>query len=150
MEMQRRTFLKTTGAAVACACLASTGLSQAMEKLMAQPLPPDSYRIEGNKLILDLSKVPKLQETGGSASLEADKKKIIIVHPAEQDYKAFMNKCTHMGSSLAYKPQDGFIQCPLHGSRFDMSGKVLKGPAKTPIAQFKTTLNKSELTVELS
>ena len=150
MDMQRRTFLKTTGAGIACACLACTDVAKSVEGFMASPNPPDSFRVEGNKLIIDLSKHPKLKETGGWASFEADKKKVIVLHPAEQDYKALANKCTHKGSTLNYKPKDGFIQCPLHGSRFDIEGKVLKGPAAQPLTGYKTTLDKDQLTVDLA
>jgi cytochrome b6-f complex iron-sulfur subunit len=150
MEMQRRDFLKTTGTAVACACLGCAGLAQCADKLMAPPLPPDSYRVEGNKLIIDLNKLPKLQETGGWAATEVAGRKVIVLHPEEQQYKAFENKCPHKGGTCTYKHKEGVMQCVLHGSRFDMDGKVVKGPAQLPLHQFKASLDKTELTVELA
>ena len=35
--------------------------------------------------------------------------------------------CTHLGCVVAEKP-DGF-DCPCHGSKFDLDGRVLRGPA---------------------
>lgn len=41
--------------------------------------------------------------------------------------------CTHLGGIVAWEPGDGAWACPLHGSRFDPSGRVLSGPAVTPL-----------------
>lgn len=49
-------------------------------------------------------------------------------------YYAIRNVCTHMGGPLAQGKLDGqVVQCPWHGSRFDLAtGKVEKGPAQAP------------------
>ena len=144
MEIQRRTFLKKTGSALACACLAGGAALEAAQKNITQ------YAVEDSKLIIELSKHPKLKEVGGSETFQADKKKIIVLHPDEKNYKAFENKCTHMGGQVSYRPKDGFMQCPLHGSRFDTEGNVVKGPAAKPLTEFRTSLDKDQLTVYLS
>lgn len=144
MEIQRRTFLKKTGSAFACACLACGEVLEAAEKNITQ------YAVEDSKLEIDLNKHPKLKEVGGSEMFQADKKKVIVLHPDENSYKAFENKCTHMGGQVSYKPKDGFMQCALHGSRFDTEGRVVKGPAEKPLTEFKTSLDKDRLTVYLS
>ncbi len=40
--------------------------------------------------------------------------------------------CTHLGCTVESRP-DGFA-CPCHGSRFDLQGKVKRGPAAKPLA----------------
>jgi cytochrome b6-f complex iron-sulfur subunit len=145
MEIQRRAFLKKTGATLACVCLACGEALEAAEKNIAQ-----YDAVEDSKLIIDLSKHPKLKEAGGSETFQADKKKIIVLHPDERSYKAFENKCTHMGGQVFYRPKDGFMQCALHGSRFDTEGNVVKGPAEKPLAELETSLDKDQLTVYLS
>jgi Rieske Fe-S protein len=105
---------------------------------------------EGSNLIIDLSKHPELKEVGGSETFQAGKKKIIVLHPDEKNYKAFENKCTHWGGQVSYRPKDGFMQCALHGSRFDIEGRVVKGPAKKPLTELRTSLDKDQLTVYLS
>ncbi len=49
-------------------------------------------------------------------------------------YYAIRNACTHLGGPLAQGKLDGHIvECPWHGSRFDLTtGEVKRGPAQTP------------------
>jgi Rieske Fe-S protein len=46
--------------------------------------------------------------------------------------------CTHLGCIVAPGP-DGFA-CPCHGSRFGRDGKVVRGPAPSPLAWYELTL----------
>jgi Rieske Fe-S protein len=144
MEIQRRAFLKKTGLTFACLCLAGGEALEAAEKNVAQ------YAVEDSKFEIDLNKHPNLKEVGGSEKFQADKKKIIVIHSDEKSYKAFENKCTHQGGQVAYRHQDGFMECTVHGSRFDTEGRVVKGPAEKPLTELRTSLDKDQLTVYLS
>jgi uncharacterized membrane protein/nitrite reductase/ring-hydroxylating ferredoxin subunit len=63
------------------------------------------------------------------------KNKRVVIGKTESGYVAFDDRCTHRGASLA----DGSIicgtvQCPWHGSQFDVKNGALKaGPAKENI-----------------
>lgn len=152
MNIERRAFLQKSGATVACACLGCPIITEGKmpSALMAPPNPPGSFRVEDNKLIIDLGKHPKLKEEGGWASFEAAGRKAVVIHPATNEYKAFENKCTHQGGTFTYRHKDGFMQCVLHGSRFDTKGQVVRGPAELPLPELKTALDKEQLTVNLS
>ncbi len=58
-------------------------------------------------------------------------KKVVLIKEGNS-FRAFSRKCTHLGCDLTLD-NDGKIVCPCHGSRFDLDGAPLYGPAKTPL-----------------
>ncbi len=43
--------------------------------------------------------------------------------------------CPHMGGIVSWNPVEKSWDCPVHGSRFDMNGKVLDGPANQDLGE---------------
>ena len=39
-------------------------------------------------------------------------------------------KCPHLGCQLEWNPDEKSWDCPCHGSRFDVYGHLLDGPAQ--------------------
>jgi len=66
------------------------------------------------------------------------KDKRIVIAKTEQGYVAFDDHCSHRGGSLAAGAMIcGTVQCPWHGSQFDVTtGAVKAGPAKTGIPTY--------------
>ena len=62
----------------------------------------------------------------------------IVVARTERGHAAFQDRCTHRGGPLS----DGVlicgtVQCPWHGSQFDVqTGEVKCGPAEQPIQTY--------------
>jgi len=52
------------------------------------------------------------------------------------------NRCAHMGGPLCKGTLREFVvQCPWHGSRFDVrTGEVVGPPARSPVRAYPTTL----------
>ncbi len=62
----------------------------------------------------------------------------IVVCKTEKGYVAFQDHCTHRGGSLAGGSLIcGTVQCPWHGSQFDVfTGSVMAGPATNNISTY--------------
>jgi nitrite reductase/ring-hydroxylating ferredoxin subunit/uncharacterized membrane protein len=69
--------------------------------------------------------------------LHVDGRRIVLAR-TEDGYVAFDDHCTHRGGSLAGGSMIcGTVQCPWHGSQFDVhAGTVRAGPAEQPIATY--------------
>ena len=67
------------------------------------------------------------------------KQKRIVVARSDDGFVAFSDHCTHRGGSLAGGQMIcGTVQCPWHGSQFDVTtGEVKAGPADQSIKTFK-------------
>jgi len=63
----------------------------------------------------------------------------IVVARTEEGYTAFDDRCTHRGASLADGTMiSGTVQCPWHGSQFDVhTGAVCGGPAREPVHTYR-------------
>lgn len=72
-------------------------------------------------------------EEGRPHCIEVGSKQLLLVK-VRGTYYALDNLCSHAGGSLCEGSLDGeVIECPLHGSRFDVkNGNVVQGPAEQP------------------
>ena len=62
---------------------------------------------------------------------------LFVLHDAE-GFAAVAAVCTHLGCIVSATP-DGF-ECPCHGSRFARDGRVVRGPAPSPLMWYELSL----------
>ena len=55
--------------------------------------------------------------------------------------------CTHLGCITRFLSDQGAIACPCHGSRFDLEGNVVEGPAPRPLPWLDVGLDNAGLLV---
>ena len=65
---------------------------------------------------------------------------IYLVH-VQEGFFSLNAICTHLGCMTAWKPEEGIIACPCHGSRFSREGQKLAGPAPKPLSWLKTWIS---------
>ena len=58
--------------------------------------------------------------------------KVVVTQPVAGQFKGFSATCTHKGCTVD-KIADGTIDCPCHGSKFNLDGSVANGPAQKPL-----------------
>jgi Rieske Fe-S protein len=58
--------------------------------------------------------------------------KVVVTQPTAGVFMGFSAICTHAGCTVN-KVADGTIDCPCHGSKFNLDGSVAKGPAQKPL-----------------
>jgi len=72
---------------------------------------------------------------------------VVVTQPTAGVFKAFSSTCTHQGNQVG-SVSDGTINCPFHGSKFDMaSGEVKNGPATRPLPTKSVTVSGDGITV---
>jgi nitrite reductase/ring-hydroxylating ferredoxin subunit/uncharacterized membrane protein len=82
--------------------------------------------------------------------LHVDGRRIVLARGPE-GYVAFSDRCPHRGASLADGALIcGVVQCPWHGSQFDVgSGVVKAGPAEEGVETFTVRENRGRVYLDL-
>ncbi len=88
--------------------------------------------------VLKLDAKSPLNKVGGSDTVKTDAGKVVVVRTGEMEFKAFTAKCPHEGGPIKYDDKTKQLYCSWHDSRFDTTGKVVKGPSKVDLQNFQT------------
>ena len=75
------------------------------------------------------------------------KNNVIVVHTA-QGFIALSKICTHQGCTVAYNKNADDLQCPCHGAVYNDSGKVMGGPAPSPLKKYSVVKSGNVLTIK--
>jgi Rieske Fe-S protein len=141
MTENRREFMCRAGAAIGATSLAQL-MAACAGRTMYQVTPAP-----GGEIRLDLSSLNELSVEAGTAILavEGSDKPLFIVRYNPTLYYTLSAICTHQGCTVEEKGSR-FV-CPCHGSTYDRSGAVLKGPAQNALRRYPTRLENNGRTL---
>lgn len=101
------------------------------------------------KLAIGLDKLSKLKEVGSSMTIKLKGRMVMFIRDSDDSVIGFDPTCTHQQCTVEHRAGSDKIECPCHGSIFDLQGNVLKGPAEKPLPRFETTLEDQRVIVDL-
>ncbi|NCD68339.1 FAD-dependent oxidoreductase [Mucilaginibacter agri] len=81
----------------------------------------------------------KRLKPGTGKVVEVDGKKIAAYRDDAGTIHALSPVCTHAGCVVGWNNEEKSWDCPCHGARFDIDGKVLTGPATRSLAKIENT-----------
>lgn len=68
-------------------------------------------------------------DRGEGKTIRVDGERLAVYRDPHGTLHAVSPVCTHLGCHVRFNPAEATWDCPCHGSRFDVEGRVLDGPA---------------------
>jgi nitrite reductase/ring-hydroxylating ferredoxin subunit len=91
-------------------------------------------------------------KVGGAISIRiaAANTLVLVTQPKAGTFRAFDQRCTHLGSAVFPVPGKKNFVCQSHGAEFDsLSGAVRRGPAEKPLGKFNVSVDKTSVYVTI-
>ena len=127
---------------VACA-LAGAGLLAGCVAMVTHPVPVADGRVR-----LSLGAYPDLAKPDGAIKiLPAAATDPVYVLAIDGAFRAVSPICTHRGCTV--EVQGARLVCPCHGSTYDRTGHVLRGPAERALTAYPVTRVGDELIIDV-
>lgn len=82
---------------------------------------------------LQLPEIPK----GEGVVVKRDGKRLAVYRNSEGKSKILSAVCTHLGCIIHWNKLEKTWDCPCHGSRYNVEGDILEGPALDPLKKLK-------------
>ena len=105
----------------------------------------------GQTITVDLSRPENqaLKTVGGTLALagnDLDGQGMLLYRASNESVRALSRRCTHQSCTIGAF-SNGVSTCDCHGSKFNLSGGVVQGPASAPLRSYSTTLEGDTLTI---
>lgn len=76
----------------------------------------------------------------GDAPLSVPSGRFWVSNVPDQGIQVLYGVCTHLGCLPKWVPTNGRFECPCHGSKFELNGKYIEGPAPVSLDRFSSTV----------
>jgi cytochrome b6-f complex iron-sulfur subunit len=97
-------------------------------------------------LQLTIDSTSPLATVGNAVLIENGLGKFLVARTAQDGFVALTAVCTHFGCTIV-RYENMTYECPCHGSRFNTSGTVVRGPASSPLGRYPTQFTGDVLTI---
>lgn len=111
-----------------------------------QALPIIAAAVSNGAVVLTIDSTSPLSAVGSAALVQIPNGYLLVAHVAQNSFNALSGTCTHQACTITGYGNQTFV-CPCHGSQFDTSGRVLNGPAFSPLPQYHTQFADNVLTI---
>lgn len=154
MKITRRDFFVKSASAVAV--FSASGIISTIISSCTSPTGPGSYStlstiqksVVNNEISIDIPSSPIANKdtrvlveynSGGS---------ILVEHNSNDTYRALSGICTHQNCVVSgFDSTNDVFVCPCHGSRFDLNGNVVQGPAGSKLRDYNTRVENNTLII---
>jgi len=141
----RREFVVTTAAAVAAARCGGGGGSPTAPAPAPTPMPSGSPA--SNEVRVPL---PAVGLTVAATGQLLTPLPLAVTRLTEVKVVAVSRICTHEGCTVNLPVASLLtLDCPCHGSRFEVTGQVVNGPAARPLASFPAAIEGNQVVITL-
>jgi Rieske Fe-S protein len=108
-------------------------------------LPP----VANGKVVLPLADFPELASPGGVlvGQPEGLADSLIIYRADASRVVALSSICTHLQCDVGIAASGTQLECPCHGSLYDLDGTVRTGPAKRDLKAYAVTFDATAITI---
>lgn len=144
MWMERRKFIKQT--CKSCTALLLLGTGAALFSSCSS-LNVVKVTAVQNVLKIPIKNLPPDVTLHIVRDRQLDYDVLLVLHK-DKDPGALLMKCTHIDNALV--ATNAGLACNMHGSRFDLDGKVTNGPATNPLKSFRTQKDENEIKIFLN
>ncbi len=149
----RREFCQQTGQAAAVAMFGGA-LSAFLQSCSSDDpasssgnaLPKISTTLTNNTITLAIDATSPLTTVGSAALVQYSTSSLLVARTAQDTFVAVNAICTHQNCTITNYSNSTYT-CPCHGSQFNTSGQVTKGPANTTLKKYQTQFANNQLTI---
>jgi nitrite reductase/ring-hydroxylating ferredoxin subunit len=96
-----------------------------------------AYHFVADRLSIKETDSLKRIQPGSGKVVEVDGKNIAAYRDEEGNFHTLNPVCTHARCVVNFNPEEKSWDCPCHGARYDIEGKVLTGPARRDLQRIE-------------
>jgi cytochrome b6-f complex iron-sulfur subunit len=100
--------------------------------------PPSKFKA-GYISDVEVGSMPDEHGVLGVSQKYKEEHRAVLVREKDRLYAIFL-KCTHLGCTPNYFPEEHVFKCPCHGSEYYANGVNFAGPAPRPMDRYKITI----------